>query len=165
MTPRDSYREAVALNFLTEALFVIFNGNSQSYSFGFPPPLCRRSRRPTRSLDGIGRGFNSPERSEDYWTRVRYPDEPLAPDRSGDAGRPVPPVEHRRRWRAAGGDRRALAEIITSPSNHAGNTTPAEWRTRGRAASPTKRGRYCLDLNEVFQMRYFRNGTSQSYQF
>ena len=34
---------------------------------------------------------------------------------------------------------------------------------RGRAASPTKRGRYCIDVYVLFELRDFENGTSQLY--
>ena len=34
---------------------------------------------------------------------------------------------------------------------------------RGRAASPTKRGLYCIDVNALFELRDFENGTSQVY--
>ena len=34
---------------------------------------------------------------------------------------------------------------------------------RGRAASPTKRGRYCIDVHVLFELRYFGNGTSHLY--
>jgi len=34
---------------------------------------------------------------------------------------------------------------------------------RGRAASPTKRGQYSIDVYVLFGLRYFGNGTSQLY--
>jgi hypothetical protein len=34
---------------------------------------------------------------------------------------------------------------------------------RGRAASPTKRGLYCIDVHVLFEFRYFGNGTSHLY--
>jgi hypothetical protein len=52
---------------------------------------------------------------------------------------------------------------MTSPSNHAGAPASSailhsfdDWlcggvAARGRAASPTKRGRYCLDLTALFK--------------
>ena len=64
---------------------------------------------------------------------------------------------------------------MTPPSNRAG-APPAppilhsldDWlcggvAARGRAASPTKRGLYCIDVYVLFELRNFGNGTSQLY--
>jgi hypothetical protein len=64
---------------------------------------------------------------------------------------------------------------MTRPSNRAG-APPAptflhsldDWlcggvAARGRAASPTNRGRYSIDVNEFFKKLHFEKGTNQAY--
>jgi hypothetical protein len=130
--------------------------------FGFPMPAFgfrlrfvggHAANKESRRVSDTGSIARSG--SEDYWTRVSIPCRALrsAPDRSGDAGR------LRCRHSSTAGPRGPRAQIAVLsrkviPSNHAGSATPAGWRTRSRAASPTKRGRYCLDLNASFQMEY-----------
>jgi hypothetical protein len=104
---------------------------------------------------------------------------PLAPDRSGLAGRPRAasraPARRRARPRAPAGCE-GKASCYMTPRATTRERPPAPplrtaWTigcaggvaARGRAASPTKRGRYCIDVNALFEKRHFENGTSQVY--
>ena len=148
-----------------------------------PPPLCRRSRR----RGGSGRVFNSPQRSGNYWTRVRYSAEGTPTISLGRltarlAGRPRaasrgrgfrPPRARPARFRggaqigrhapwrpqATTRERRQLRPFCTAWTIGCASGVAA----RGRAASPTKRGQNCIVLQTIIENLHFEKGTGQRY--